>query len=216
MCIRDRPNRTPHTFRIAIVDKNDNPPYFPQQHYTADIYEDQDVGSKVIEVKAEDKDSEASLTTYSIKDGNLNMTFRIEEQTGYIRVAKPLDYENIREYQLVVKAWDGQYSDDTLVQINVLNVNDMKPRFGKDEYEITLNEEEVQTYSIFKVTAIDPDIPPWVAQNISYSLDATNDLSKHFSIDEKSGDLRVVRPLDRDLPNGSVSYTHLRAHETDS
>ena len=78
------PNRTPHTFRIAIIDKNDNPPYFPQQHYTADIYEDQDVGSKVIEVKAEDKDSEASLTTYSIKDGNLNMTFRIEEQTGYI------------------------------------------------------------------------------------------------------------------------------------
>ena len=51
----------------------------------------------------------------------------------------------------------------------------------------------------------DPDIEKGagvVAQNISYSLDATNDLSKHFSIDEKSGELRIVRPLDRDRPNG--------------
>ena len=29
------PNQTPNTFRIVIKDKNDNPPYFPQQAYTA-------------------------------------------------------------------------------------------------------------------------------------------------------------------------------------
>ena len=122
-------------------------------------------------------------------------------------MAKQLDYDlstaGIRQYHLVVQAQDGKYSNDTNVIINVLNVNDMKPRFGKDRYEITLNEEEVRTHSIFKVTAIDPDIEqPGVPQNISYSLDATNDLSKHFSIDEKSGELRIVRPLDRARPNG--------------
>ena len=51
------------------------------------------------------------------------------------------------------------------------------------------------------MTAEDPDIEKG-EQNISYSLDATNDLSKHFSIDEASGELRIVRPLDRDRPNG--------------
>ncbi len=27
----NRPNQTPQKFRIVIKDKNDNPPYFPQQ-----------------------------------------------------------------------------------------------------------------------------------------------------------------------------------------
>ena len=42
-----RPNVTPQKFRVAIADKNDNPPYFPQQLYKAEVPEDQDVGSKV-------------------------------------------------------------------------------------------------------------------------------------------------------------------------
>ena len=113
------------------------------------------MGDKVIEVSASDPDKEASIISYSIKDGNLQQAFSIERQTGIIRVAKQLDYdlstEGIRQYHLVVQAHDGKYSNDTNVRINVLNVNDMKPRFGKDKYEITLNEEEVKEHPIFKV-----------------------------------------------------------------
>ena len=57
------------------------------------VPEDQDVGSKVIEVRAKDLDTEASITTYSIVSGDPGKAFSIEEQTGFIRVAKPLDYE---------------------------------------------------------------------------------------------------------------------------
>ena len=101
------------------------------------------MGDKVIEVSASDPDKEASISSFSIKDGNLHQAFSIERQTGIIRVAKQLDYDlstsGIRQYHLVVQAHDGKYSNDTNVRINVLNVNDMKPRFGKDKYEITLN-----------------------------------------------------------------------------
>ena len=110
---------------VLLYYRNDNPPYFPQQAYTAEVPEDADQGSKVIEVKADDLDTEASLTTYSIKAGNLGLAFRIEPQTGFIRVDKPLDYENINSYSLVVTAEDGQYSNDTTVHIKVLNRNDI-------------------------------------------------------------------------------------------
>ena len=57
--------------------------------------EDADVGSKVIEVKAQDLDTEASLTTYSIVSGNLLNAFRIEEHTGYIRIDQPQDLNKV-------------------------------------------------------------------------------------------------------------------------
>lgn len=198
-----RPNQTPNKFRIVIKDKNDNPPYFPQQHYTAEVPEDADIGSKVIEVKAEDLDTEASVTTYSIKDGNLGFTFKIEPQTGFIRVNKPLDYENINEYTLIVTALDGQYSNDTTVHIKILNRNDMKPRFLQEKYTAKLKEEEVPTYPILQVTAEDPDVRDRNAiQNITYFLDQTNEISSHFEIDPDTGALRIVKALDRDRPDG--------------
>jgi len=198
-----KPNQTPNKFRIVIKDKNDNPPYFPQQHYTAEVPEDADIGSKVIEVKAEDLDTEASVTTYNIKGGNLKLTFKIEPQTGFIRVNKPLDYEDINEYTLIVTALDGQYSNDTTVHIKIQNRNDMKPEFVQDVYETTLKEEEIPTYPILNVIANDPDIRDRSApQNITYFLDKTNEISSHFSIDKDTGALRIIKPLDRDRPNG--------------
>ena len=198
-----KPNVTPQKFRIVIADKNDNAPYFPEQVYYAEVPEDQDVGSKVIEVRAIDKDTEASITTYQIISGDPGKAFSIEEQTGFIRVAKPLDYEAIKEYNLVVGAWDGQFGNDTNVNIKILNVNDMRPQFKKKKYTVELMEESVPTYPIIQVEAVDPDIgDESVDQNMTYYLDANSDVAKHFRIDAKDGKISVVKKLDRDLPNG--------------
>ena len=174
-------NITPQKFRIAIADKNDNPPYFPQQLYRAEVPEDQDVGSKVIEVRAEDLDKEASITTYQILKGNTGKAFSIEEQTGFIRVDKPLDYESIKKYNLVVGAWDGQFGNETNVEITILNVNDMRPKFDQEKYTAEETEETVPSYPIFQVRAIDPDIGnPSVEQNITYYLDSKSQVSIIF------------------------------------
>ena len=174
-------NITPQKFRIAIADKNDNPPYFPQQLYRAEVPEDQDVGSKVIEVRAEDLDKEASITTYQILKGNTGKAFSIEEQTGFIRVDKPLDYESIKKYNLVVGAWDGQFGNETNVEITILNVNDMRPKFDQEKYTAEETEETVPSYPIFQVRAIDPDIGnPSVEQNITYYLDSKSQVSILF------------------------------------
>ena len=198
-----KPNVTPQKFRIAIADKNDNPPYFPQKLYKAEVPEDQDVGSKVIEVRAEDQDTEASITTYQIISGDPGKAFKIEEQTGFIRVARPLDYEGIKKYTLTVGAWDGQFSSDTKVEIKILNVNDMRPQFEREKYTIEQVEETEPKYPIFQVKATDPDIgDPSVDQNITYYMDKNSENSKHFSVDERTGEVRIIKKLDRDLPNG--------------
>ena len=145
------------------------------------------MGSKVIEVRAKDLDTEASIT-YSINSGDPGKAFSIEEQTGFIRVAKPLDYEGIKEYKLVVQAWDGQYGSDTEVNITILNVNDMRPQFEKEKYTVELTEELVPNYNIEQVKAIDPDIgDPGVDQNITYYLDPKSQTAQHFQVDPKSG-----------------------------
>ena len=150
--------------------------------------EDQDVGSKVIEVRAKDKDTEASITTYSINSGDPGKAFSIEEQTGFIRVAKPLDYEGIKEYKLVVGAWDGQFGSDTEVNITILNINDQRPQFAKEKYTVEQTEEIVPGFPIHQVQAIDPDIgDPGVEQNITYYLDRKSQTGSHFKVDPKTG-----------------------------
>ena len=41
-----------------------------------EVPEDANIGSKVTEVKAEDLDKEASIITYSITSGNLELAFK--------------------------------------------------------------------------------------------------------------------------------------------
>lgn len=50
--------------RIGIGDKNDNPPYFEQALYEAEVNEDEDVQHTVITVTANDKDECKSTSRF--------------------------------------------------------------------------------------------------------------------------------------------------------
>lgn len=52
----NEPNFVTKYIRIAIGDKNDNPPYFDQAMYEAEVNEDEDIHHTVITVTAKDKD----------------------------------------------------------------------------------------------------------------------------------------------------------------
>ncbi|GIX82566.1 neural-cadherin [Caerostris darwini] len=51
--------------RIGIGDKNDNPPYFEQASYEAEVNEDEDIQHTVITVTAKDKD-EAGVDAHQL------------------------------------------------------------------------------------------------------------------------------------------------------
>lgn len=153
------PNSNSQTFRVKIEDKNDNKPVFTQAIYFPEpIPEDVDEGKDVIEVKANDKDT-ASLIEYSIINGNVGDAFYIENTTGRIKVKNKLDYETIESYNLTVKAFDGFFSDECEVHIQISNVNDELPRFEPvSDTRIIIQEESIPIGCIITVQAYDPDI----------------------------------------------------------
>lgn len=195
------PNQGQQVFRIEIADKNDHPPHFQRDEYKADeLPEDSNVNSVVIEVTAFDKD-DASQIGYTIVSGNIGDAFKIESSTGTIKVNSPLDYEKLTEYKLRIRAFDGIYDDFTNVTISIKNVNDNPPVFTKSNYSTTIEEEQVVQGCILRVEAYDPDIGDRdVPQNIKYSIVKLEQQSL-LEIDG-NGCLRLIKPLDRDLPNG--------------
>ncbi|CAL8115153.1 unnamed protein product [Orchesella dallaii] len=190
------PNERPVTLKIEIADKNDNSPVFLKSNYEAEISEKADANNRVIEVKANDKDT-ASEIKYSITHGNIGQAFIITNAKtgGVIYVNKSLDYEEIKEYDLTVQASDSIHETYTHVKIRVINVNDEPPKFEMMKDNTTILEESVPTQCIFQLKAYDPDIGDrTVPQNISYFI---QDGMENFNVDD-NGCVTVIKPLDRD------------------
>nr|BAD91054.1 Af1-cadherin [Artemia franciscana] len=198
------PNMYQKKFKVEVLDQNDNPPRFEQPTYNAEIAEDADINSKVIEVTARDKDDFAVIR-YDITDGNVDNAFMVEEKSGVIRVNNQLDYEKITDYYLRVRASDGIHSDEATVHVSISNVNDNPPIFeNMQNPHVVRNiiEEEKRPDPIAKITVRDPD---WDKGGknpyITFSLDRTGQYAKHFRITPE-GELFLDKGIDRDPPNG--------------
>lgn len=92
----------------------------------------------------------ASVVTYSIVSGNTYDAFVIKNITGEIRVNNELDYENITDYMLVVRAYDGIYEDFSKVVVNIENMNDNPPIFVAN-YSKTIEEEKLYEGCVVQV-----------------------------------------------------------------
>lgn len=67
---------------ITLVDENDNNPKFEQAMYTVEIWENETVGSHVIQLKATEKDSASETKIgYNISAGDLQGHFTIVHYT---------------------------------------------------------------------------------------------------------------------------------------
>ncbi|XP_043069629.1 neural-cadherin isoform X5 [Drosophila bipectinata] len=203
------PNSVTKFIRIGIADKNDNPPYFDKSLYEAEVDENEDIQHTVLTVTAKDHD-ESSRIRYEITSGNIGGAFAVKNMTGAIYVAGALDYETRRRYELKLVASDSLNENQTTIVINVRDVNDLPPQFPQTSYERTLNEGMTDTpFTIMQVTATDGDKDR--PQNIVYFLtgqgiDPDNPANSKFDINRTTGEIFVLKPLDRDQPNGRPQW----------
>ncbi|CAB1457852.1 unnamed protein product [Pleuronectes platessa] len=82
------------TVNINLTDVNDNAPMFNHDVYSAVVSEDANIGESVVQLLAEDADSQLNgAILYSIVSGDRDNQFFIDPLSGVIKVNKQLDHE---------------------------------------------------------------------------------------------------------------------------
>ncbi|XP_044883715.1 protocadherin gamma-B5-like isoform X11 [Mauremys mutica] len=116
---------------INVTDANDNPPIFTQELYKVSLRENAPPGSLVLQVKATDNDegSNAQINyVFSNIPEKARQKFSLDPETGKITVKEPLDFEETRDYTLLVEAKDGGgLVTHCKVEIEILDENDNAP-----------------------------------------------------------------------------------------
>ncbi|XP_023607802.1 protocadherin gamma-B5 isoform X14 [Myotis lucifugus] len=113
--------------QIQVTDANDNPPVFKQDVYRVRLSENVPPGTTVLQVSATDLDEGLnSEITYSLY--RTGQVFHLNSKSGEITTSRTLDYEEIKEYSLVVEGRDGGgLVAQCTVEINIQDENDNSP-----------------------------------------------------------------------------------------
>ncbi|XP_058123843.1 fat-like cadherin-related tumor suppressor homolog [Anopheles ziemanni] len=186
--------------RVTVDDINDNAPEFSVQDLTVRIREDVPRGTVVTVVSAIDLDSgPSSEILYSFgENGDGEGSFRIDKQSGTIRTAKMLDFEERQVHSLIVKAIDRgtpSLSSETAVIVEVIDVNENRfaPQFEDYVLVGSIAENKPPGAQVMHVVAKDADLPG-PDSRVTYSIKGGDGLGI-FTIDNE-GTIRTLASLD--------------------
>ncbi|XP_037949446.1 cadherin-23 [Teleopsis dalmanni] len=198
---------------INVLDVNDNAPEFNQKNYTGVIAENVPIGSLVLKVYAIDlDDGPGGEVRYELtNEGEVNGLFNIDAVTGEIKTKGELTGKGRSEpYFLIVKAQDNgnqvpkqqslSRDTDVILFIGDVSANDGIPYFITPRVGQTANvtENSPTGSPVFQVKASDPDNSNTPSGILSYKiLNDTPDASA-FDIDETTGLITTLMPLDRE------------------
>uniref|UniRef100_A0A667YH43 FAT atypical cadherin 2 n=1 Tax=Myripristis murdjan TaxID=586833 RepID=A0A667YH43_9TELE len=192
------------TVTVDVVSLDDYQPVFLSSEYTAQLPESTAVGAEVLSVSALTRDGGGpEPIVYTIVSGNGDKRFLLDPQTGW--KDEPLDFEVCREYYLSVEGSRGKssLSDVAMVIINVTDVNDNAPVFGRGDYSAEISEALAPGSLVMQVTATDQDGP--VNSRLRYSI-VSGDSLQQFSIHPRSGEITIRTALDREeVPHYSLT-----------
>ncbi|KAM7162930.1 protocadherin beta-1-like [Macrochelys suwanniensis] len=202
---------TEKTITVKISDINDNSPEFSQTSYTMYIRENNGPGIKIGKVNAFDSDSEQNAkVTYSLLpaevDGLPLLSYSsINSENGNVYALRSMDYEQIKEFQVTVRAADGgspPLSSEVIIRVEIIDENDNAPFIL---YPLQNNSSPANDlvprsaeagYLVTKVVAVDGDS----GQNswLSYHLLKATDPGL-FTVGSQNGEIRTTRLItDRD------------------
>ncbi|XP_035292928.1 protocadherin-16 isoform X1 [Cricetulus griseus] len=185
---------------VTVLDVNDNPPVFTQASYRVTVPEDMPVGAELLHVEASDADpGPHGLVRFTLSSGDPLGLFELDENSGALRLAHPLDCETQARHQLVVQAADpaGTHFALVPVTVEVLDVNDHGPAFPLNLLSTSLAENQPPGTLVTTLHAIDGDAGTF--GRLQYSLLEAMpgpEGREAFSLNSSTGELRARVPFD--------------------
>ncbi|XP_065146654.1 protocadherin gamma-A11-like isoform X20 [Paramisgurnus dabryanus] len=195
------------SFRVLLTDVNDNAPIFEKRHYEAYLVENNTPGVSIFKVKAIDADwNQNARVSYILEDSTVNGVsvssyVSVHPDSGVITAMRSFDYEQLKDFNIQVKAQDGgslPLSSNVTVKIIIQDQNDNAPQVlypvqtgGSVVAEIVPRSADVG-YLVTKVVAVDVDS----GQNawLSYKLQKATDRAL-FEVGLQNGEIRTVRQV---------------------
>ncbi|TRZ14496.1 hypothetical protein HGM15179_012629 [Zosterops borbonicus] len=208
---------------LRVLDVNDNAPVFSEERYSARLSENNAAGALVLTVRATDADwGQNARVRYRLSEGRvrgapLSSYVSVQAETGALYALRSLDYEQVRELELWVRAEDGgapALSSNASVRLQIVDENDNAPQVlyppaggaagaGGARWGVELAPRRSEPGALVaKVVAVDAD----AGQNawLSYELAKATEPGL-FRVGLHSGEVRTARsPLARDAARQSL------------
>ncbi|XP_068225068.1 protein dachsous-like, partial [Palaemon carinicauda] len=186
---------------IEIQDENDQSPVFEDDPITFSIIESTAIGTPVYNFTATDLDSgDNGYIQYSLAQQTPKNAFKLDATTGLLTLMAPLDYEEHREYTLVVTASDQPRDESHRRQASVTarilieDSNDNSPKFVS-RGRVDIMEDEPEDYPVLHVIATDEDSLD--NGRVTYIITSGNE-DGSFSLGYETGILTIIKTLDRE------------------
>ena len=184
---------------------------FNQIMYKISVSENKAVGSSLLEIQANDTNGNENVR-YDITSGNDGFRFELNPKTGALVLTKPLDYDTVSEYRLIVRAQNtkghGKSWNLAMIQVDVENANDHTPQFPLPQYLEFVAENEPVGTTVFIARASDMDKGNYGKLNYSI-LEAG--MKDKFQIEPTTGVVTTNAVFDFESKN-RYSFT-LRAND---
>lgn len=183
------------TVEVTVMDVNDHSPLFQSSSYTADISEDVPIGSLVLEVKAIDLDQGSNSHVLYFLSSSSHSMFIIDQSTGRIITAAPLDREKTSSYIFEVCATDSSpvnpRNSTARVTVYIQDVNDNAPFFIQDPLIVNISASSVSSRRVLAtMRAEDKDF----GANGSVFYRFANPV-RGFTINSLTGDIQATEKL---------------------
>nr|XP_043897629.1 protocadherin-16 [Solea senegalensis] len=184
---------TTATVEVVVLDVNDNSPVFGKSSYTVDVSEDAAEGTQVLEVSAKDADEGLNGKVLYFLSRETHGAFAVDENTGRINTAAPLDREKRASYSFQVFALDlspaAPRNTSAQVSVYIQDVNDNAPVFIQDPLVIEVSSRNSQRV-LATMKAEDKDFGANGSVFYRFAMPV-----RGFSINSLTGEIQATQPL---------------------